>query len=141
MSIQPQPPHHPILATDDHRFPPNAAPPQPEAQPGESNFSDGSGALFTMYLDLAKEEDITMAESWKGDADGMLVFVGLRPASHTFPYNIENSDRSLLCCPRSVAHGDRPRYSAEPARHLSILSRNDFSATCPVEWHHPILPV
>ena len=92
-----------------------------------------------MYLDMAKEEDETMAESWKGDADGMLVFVGLRPASHTLSYNMENSDRSVLCFRRSVARGDRPRYSTEPARHPSILSRNDFSATCPVEWLHPIL--
>jgi len=87
-----------------------------------------------MYLDLAEEEDKTMAESWKGDAEGMLVFVGHRRTSHTFSYNIENADRSVLCCRRSVARGDRPRYSTELAGHLSILSRNHFSATCPVEW-------
>lgn len=28
-----------------------------------------------MYLELAKEEDKKMAESWKADADGALVFV------------------------------------------------------------------
>jgi hypothetical protein len=30
-----------------------------------------------------------MAESWKGDADGMLVFVRLCPTSHAFAYNIK----------------------------------------------------
>ena len=30
-----------------------------------------------MYLHRAKEEDRQMAESWKGYADGMLVFVSL----------------------------------------------------------------
>jgi hypothetical protein len=30
-----------------------------------------------MYLELAEQEDRKMTESWKGDADGMLVFVGL----------------------------------------------------------------
>jgi hypothetical protein len=47
--------------------------------PGDSNFSDGSEALFSMYLRRATEEDRKMADSWKGYADGMLVFVSLRP--------------------------------------------------------------
>lgn len=41
----------------------------------ESSYTDGSGALFSMYLDRAEEEDRRVAESWKGDADGILVFV------------------------------------------------------------------
>ena len=41
----------------------------------ESSYTDGSGALFSMYLDRAEEEDRKVAESWKGDADGILVFV------------------------------------------------------------------
>jgi hypothetical protein len=31
-----------------------------------------------MYLDKVIEEDRRMVESWKGDADGMLTFVGLQ---------------------------------------------------------------
>ena len=42
---------------------------------GESSFVDGSGPLFAMYLELAEEEDKKKAESWKADADGILVFV------------------------------------------------------------------
>ena len=42
---------------------------------GEPNFVDGSGPLFSMYLELAEEEDKKMAESWKADADATLVFV------------------------------------------------------------------
>ena len=34
-----------------------------------------------MYLDRAIEEDTNMVESWKGDADGMLVFVRLQTTS------------------------------------------------------------
>ena len=41
----------------------------------ESNYTDGSGALFSMYLDRAEEEDKKAADRWKGDADGILVFV------------------------------------------------------------------
>ncbi|KAI9431651.1 hypothetical protein H4582DRAFT_2062513 [Lactarius indigo] len=34
-----------------------------------------------MYLGMAEEEDKKMAESWKADADGILVFTGLFLAS------------------------------------------------------------
>jgi hypothetical protein len=36
-----------------------------------------------MYLDKVNKEDERMVESWKGDADGMLTFVGLQTTSHT----------------------------------------------------------
>ena len=36
-----------------------------------------------MYLDRASEEDKNMVESWKGDAEGMLVFVSLHASSYT----------------------------------------------------------
>jgi hypothetical protein len=41
----------------------------------ETSYTDGSGALFSMYLNRAEEEDKRAAERWKGDADGILVFV------------------------------------------------------------------
>ncbi|KAI0265978.1 hypothetical protein BC834DRAFT_936209 [Gloeopeniophorella convolvens] len=47
----------------------------------ESNFTDGSGALFSMYNERATEVDQKMIESWKGDADGILVFTGLFSAT------------------------------------------------------------
>ena len=120
-----------IPAIDVHLHPPNRFQVPPEGQPGESNLSDGSGAVFTMYLDLAEEEDIKMAERWKGDADGMLVFVGLRPTSHNFALNVENADRCVLCCRRSVARGDYPRYSTELAGHLGVLSLQLFLSNFP----------
>lgn len=43
----------------------------------ESHFVDGSGPIFTMYADMAGEEDKKMADSWKADADGILVFVSI----------------------------------------------------------------
>ena len=30
-----------------------------------------------MYLEMAEADDKKMAESWKADADGILIFVGL----------------------------------------------------------------
>ncbi|KAI0261031.1 hypothetical protein BC834DRAFT_493519 [Gloeopeniophorella convolvens] len=47
----------------------------------EKGYSPPSGALFSMYLGRAEEEDRRMIENWKGDADGILVFTGLFSAS------------------------------------------------------------
>jgi hypothetical protein len=43
--------------------------------PGEPAFTDGSEGLFSIYLDRTEDEDEKMAERWKADADGILVFV------------------------------------------------------------------
>ena len=58
-----------------HQYPPHSA--QAQARQGVSNFVDGSGPIFSMYLEMATEEDKKMAESWKADADGILIFVRL----------------------------------------------------------------
>ena len=83
-----------------------------------------------MYLDKVIEEDRRMVESWKGDADGMLVFVGIQTTPHTSAYNLEIVGWSLLCRGRSIACSDYPGYPAEPAGHLSsgLLSRTYLSA-------------
>ncbi|KAF8259905.1 hypothetical protein EI94DRAFT_1444907, partial [Lactarius quietus] len=47
----------------------------------EANFIDGSGPIFSMYMEMATEEDKKMAEGWKADADGILIFTGLFSAS------------------------------------------------------------
>ncbi|KAN0140454.1 hypothetical protein V8E53_001663 [Lactarius tabidus] len=46
-----------------------------------SNFVDGSGQIFSMYLEMATEEDKKMVENWKADADGILIFTGLFSAA------------------------------------------------------------
>ena len=52
-------------------------PPPDEAQPsqGGPEFTDGSGPLFSMYLERAEDYDRKMTGRWKADADGILVFV------------------------------------------------------------------
>jgi hypothetical protein len=42
---------------------------------GESNFGDSSGPFFSIYSKAAEDEDNKMAERWKNDADGILIFV------------------------------------------------------------------
>ena len=50
---------------------------QNQASQAESSFVDSSGPLFSMYMGMAEEEDMKLAESWKADADGILIFVRL----------------------------------------------------------------
>jgi hypothetical protein len=95
-----------------------------------------------MYLDRAIEEDKKMVESWEGDSKGMPVFVGLPTTSLTSAYNLEILECSTLYCGRSIAHVVCPEHSAEPAGHLSFLSRTYLSALFyPTEWvpsFHPV---
>jgi hypothetical protein len=65
---------HP-LPPGDGQYPPRS--PQNQAPKIESGFIDSSGPIFSMYLGMAEEEDEKMAESWKADAEGILVFVRL----------------------------------------------------------------
>jgi len=45
-----------------------------------TNVGDGSGPLFTMYSNIAEEEDNKMVERWQKDAEGIIIFV--RPPAH-----------------------------------------------------------
>ncbi|KAH9054800.1 hypothetical protein EDB87DRAFT_1795704, partial [Lactarius vividus] len=65
--------------TGDYQSPPQSA--QNQVPQGVSNFVDSSGSIFSMYLELASEEDKKMAEGWKADADGILIFTGLFSAA------------------------------------------------------------
>ena len=103
---------------------PNHPPQQDQGLQGESNFSDGSEALFSMYLRRAREEDRKMAEGWKGYADGMLVFVSPRAPSH-YPPIMYIVDWPILCCRRRIARSDHPGYSAKSTGHHSLLPRTN----------------
>ncbi|KAH9057273.1 hypothetical protein EDB87DRAFT_1686554 [Lactarius vividus] len=65
----------------DNQYPPQSAPTRNLASHGMSNFVDGSGPIFSMYLEMASEEDEKVAEGWKADADGILIFTGLFSAA------------------------------------------------------------
>ncbi|KAI0296139.1 hypothetical protein B0F90DRAFT_1919155 [Multifurca ochricompacta] len=56
-----------------YQYPPQSAQKQPIW--GRSDFVDGSGPLFNMYVEMTADEDKKMAETWKADADGILVFL------------------------------------------------------------------
>jgi hypothetical protein len=61
-------------------------PQSPLNQPleGESNSSDSSASLFSVYYNAADIEDNKMVESWQKDADGILFFVSPRVGIHSY---------------------------------------------------------
>ena len=73
-------PSLPFETGDYPQYPPGQAPGPPLSAPsqelrGISGHVDGSGPIFSLYLEMASEEDKKMAENWKDDADGILIFV------------------------------------------------------------------
>ena len=88
-----------------------------------------------MYLDRTITKDKEMVESWKGDADNILVFVGLSFTSYTAADNVLFLDWCILCYGCSIACIVCPEYCAEPAEHLSLLSSTYLpTAFYPTEW-------
>ena len=70
-----------------------------------------------MYFQMATEEDKKMVESWKADADGILIFVRL---SSDLVLHADSMviDWSLLCCCRNVDLGVNTGYPTESSGHL-----------------------
>ena len=104
------------------QYPPQSAPNQ--AHPAVSDFADGSGHIFSMYLEMATEEDKKMVEDWKADADGILIFVCLSSdivlLLHAHAMAI---DWSILRCCRNVDICIDSGYSTEPTGHFKLLPR------------------
>lgn len=71
----------------DDQYPPHWAQNRASQPEGESDFVDGSGPIFSMYLEMAEEEDKRMTESWKAGAEGILVFVRLHLLVSCFTLN------------------------------------------------------
>ncbi|KAN0140628.1 hypothetical protein V8E53_001837, partial [Lactarius tabidus] len=72
-------PFSPITPIGDRRYPPLSA--QNQTRWGGFDFVDSSGPIYSMYMEMAEEEDKKMTESWKADAEGILVFTGLFSAA------------------------------------------------------------
>jgi hypothetical protein len=66
---------HGTAPIGEHQEPPQSE--KNSAPKGEYDFVDSSRPIFSMYLEMAEEEDKKLVESWKADAEGILVFVRL----------------------------------------------------------------
>ena len=111
------------------QYPPQSAPNR--AHPDVSDFADGSGHIFSMYLEMATEEDKKMVEDWKADADGILIFVCLSSdivlLLHAHPMAI---DWSILRCRRNVDICIDSGYTTEPTGYFQLLPREHLSDAC-----------
>ena len=125
---------------DDQYYPPPWAQNQAWQPEGLSDFVDGSGPIFSMYLEMAQEEDRTMAESWTADADGTLVFVRLYLLVSYFQLT-RRPDCCILRCCRLFAFGIAPGSATEPAGHIQLLPCQHIPASCRPEstqyFHFP----
>ncbi|KAH9983423.1 hypothetical protein BJV74DRAFT_797411 [Russula compacta] len=87
----------------------------------ESEFTDSSGNLFSLYLSHAEKYDRDQTERWKADADGILVFTGLFAAAlATF---VIDSYKSLL----PDSGGNTVVLLAQISRQLDGLSNGNGS--------------
>ena len=63
--------------------------------PGEK-YGDPSDGVWSMYLTEAEKQDKDVTENWKGDTDGILVFVSLTLSSVYSPAETDIEDWSVL---------------------------------------------
>jgi len=79
-----------------------------------------------MYLKLAGEQDKQMTENWKGDADGVLVFVSCHSMCATFTrIGPEPVDWFIFCLCHGIPCVIRPGPQAEFPGHVSVLHRKN----------------
>jgi hypothetical protein len=94
----------------------------------DSNFSDSSGPVFSLYSKIAVEEDDKTAERWKTNADGILIFVSLRASIHiSLPLGSIFIEWFVLCRRCNIARCNDPRPQAKFARYLCVSSRKNPS--------------
>ena len=89
-----------------------------------------------MYLEMGTEEDKKMVESWKADADGILIFVRLYRLLCSKPVQIV-IDRFILCCRCVVDLSVDSRYSTEPTGRVQFLPREHISGSFRPKSIHP----
>jgi hypothetical protein len=98
----------------------------PQDQPTQdSNFSDSSGPVFSLYSKVAIEEDDKTAERWKSNADGILIFVSFRATISMVWLNL--IEWLVLCRRCNIARCDDPRPQAKCARYFCVSSRKNCS--------------
>ena len=113
-------PHPPKIGDD--QYPPGPQLAQNQVLSGVSDFVDGSGPIFSMYLEMATEDDKKMVEDWKADADGILIFVRLESNPEVY-INSVVIDGSILRCCCNLNLNVNSRHPTEPTGYRQLLPR------------------
>jgi hypothetical protein len=118
----------------------------PQAGP---HLFDGAGHIFSMYLEMAVEEDKKMTEAWKADADGILIFVSISLLCHSLTelmahrlvYSLRLSPHRFRCLSRTFGQIRRtpPRSTLQTSiRFLLIRTDPTFPSLLPLHCSlHP----
>ena len=106
---------------------------QLEGLNGQVPQADKSGALFSMYLERADDDDNKVTERWKKECDAILIFVGT--LANLLPNKaptlmLKDVDRSFLSGSRSSSCSFSLGSSAESTGELGGLCRKYLSYTC-----------
>lgn len=81
-----------------------------------------------MYLEMVGEEDRKMAEGWKADAEGILIFVSFYLSFVL--HNLAVIDRFIFRSRGDINLNINPIYSAKLARRPHVLCRKHLSGSC-----------
>lgn len=121
---------------------PTLAPNQQSQPPqGLSEFSDSSGPLFSIYLNVADKEDKKMITRWRKDAGEILIFVSPRVGVHMSSYMTYNSvDWFIFRCGCCTARRDRSIPDPQQSGYLFILSQKHLPGSRRPEFNSHICP-
>ena len=152
----PQPPlNHDLQATNTND-PPNGNPPASQTaknlevqrstltcsihdiynliHPVDENHGDSSDGLWSMYLTEAEKQDKEVTDSWKGDTDGILVFVS--PALVQYLVRVHRlihihiEDGSVLGHRRDLHYRKPPELKSRSQRSDQCTPCSNISTTC-----------
>jgi hypothetical protein len=113
----------PRIGDDYSDLPRSAQNPTPQSE----FLLDGSGALFSMYSRMGEKEDDKIAELWRKDADGILIFVSPRVVCTRQVRQLDIIDWIILHGRCNLPYGILPGPQTNPATFIRILSREDLS--------------
>jgi hypothetical protein len=107
-------------------------------------YSDPLDRFWHLYLLDAEKQDAKLTERWKGDADGILIFVCAHLEMHHHHHLLVNLDRPVCdygwiihhCrFPKPTARICRPKRRFAPAHYAA--ARSDIS-TARISWSKPL---
>lgn len=102
----------------------------------DENHGDSSDGIWSMYVNEAEKQDTEVIESWKGDTDGILVFVSLGPPScvHS-PSKAHVKDWSVFGYRRKLHYRKLSESVSRFQRHDQCTPYSNLSAACQhLQW-------
>ncbi|SRR5258708_1290129 len=87
----------------------------------ELDYGDSAWPLYSMYSNIAQQDDNMLADRCQRDTNGTMVFVSPHVTSYDRTHQLVNTDRSLRCHCRYISCGLNPRPQAKLPTCLCVL--------------------